>query len=554
MKKIVTLILAFFLMSSSKVFAQTFNYNDAIPSGALAQTPYCSTSTSSLTNITSTGCYGTTVAANQYLQANLSGDYFTLENNNIQAGDKIIYTAAIALDKNQAEFLSRIQNPKFVTNYQSWYNETHVPAKYTTTQIASSFNVLSPDSKTSLLLFYAIYEVGTCSDQYCNTSTGTNLYFGSTNTSGILVSIANSGQGGFTFVLRSRAVFLLDRKTSSSSSTDYTQLLNTISSQLNTIAGNQVTMNDNMVDYIENARDVISSAISSQTSNINAQSVANTNALNQQIANSAGAVNQQIANSASSINSQISTTGQAISSGISTTNSNLSGISSQLNTIASNQVTSNDNLLDYLDLIIQNQQSSSGTIDYQYQQQTARNTSAINQTFSGFQSDYNDDDVDQSVDDLSDFFNTDVDTIQDNGGQAWTGNQITDDFVNDIGISSMFRSLFARNLPGTPTEPLNCESYGAYYYPEIDIVKDNCSSPVCRMLETGYSSDGHLKFSWCTRQMLMSFGLTSELTLLNVWDMFWWMIVIWRISVDIIHTFQNATNVEKEDKLTIMEV
>lgn len=316
-----------------------------------------------------------------------------------------------------------------------------------------------------------------------------------------------------------------------------------ITTQLNTIAGNQVTMNDNMVDYIENARDVISSTISTQTSNLNAQSAAN-----------ASAINQQIANSASSVNSQISSTGQAISSGISTTNTNLSGISSQLSTIASNQVTSNDNLLDYLDLIIQNQQSSSGTIDYQYQQQTAQNTSAINQTFSGFQSDYNDDDVDQSVDDLSDFFNTDVDTIQDNGGQSWTGNQTTDNFVNEVGISGIFRSLFARNLPGTPNEPLNCESYGAHYYPKIDIVKDNCSSPVCRMLETRYSSDGHLKFSWCTREMLMSFRLTSELTLLNVWDMFWWMIVIWRISVDIIHTFQNATNVEKEDKLTIMEV
>lgn len=141
-----------------------------------------------------------------------------------------------------------------------------------------------------------------------------------------------------------------------------------ITTQLNTIAGNQVTMNDNMVDYIENARDVISSTISTQTSNLNAQSAAN-----------ASAINQQIANSASSINSQISTTGQAISSGISTTNSNLSGISSQLNTIASNQVTANDNLIDYLDLIIANQQQSSGTIDYQYQQQTAQNTSSINQ-------------------------------------------------------------------------------------------------------------------------------------------------------------------------------
>lgn len=141
-----------------------------------------------------------------------------------------------------------------------------------------------------------------------------------------------------------------------------------IDSKLTVIAGNQVTMNDNMVDYIENTRDVISSAISTQTSSINSQSVANTNA-----------INQQIANSASSINSQISTTGQAISSGISTTNSNLSGISSQLNTIASNQVTANDNLLDYLDLIIANQQQSSGTIDYQYQQQTAQNTSSINQ-------------------------------------------------------------------------------------------------------------------------------------------------------------------------------
>lgn len=382
LRRILLAISSFFLIFSSNIFAQTFNYNDMIPSGASGQSAYCSTSNSSLTNITSTGCYGTTVAAGQYMQANLSGDYFSLENNNIQAGDKIIYTAAIALDKNQAEFLSRIQNPNYTTNYQSWYNETGVPAKFTTTQIASSFNVLSPDSKTSLLLYYAIYEVGTCSDQYCNTSTGTNLYFGSTNTSGILVSIANSGQGGFTFVLRSRLVLLLDRQVSSSSSTDYTQLLNTISSQLNTIAGNQVTMNDNMVDYIENARDVISTAISSQTSNINAQSVANTNALNQQIANSAGAVNQQIANSASSINSQISTTGQAISSGISTTNSNLSGISSQLSTIASNQVTTNDNLIDYLDLIIQNQQSSSGTIDYQYQQQTAQNTSSINQILS----------------------------------------------------------------------------------------------------------------------------------------------------------------------------
>lgn len=383
LRKILLVISSFFLIFSSNIFAQNFNYNDYTYAGVTHLSSSCSISSSSLTNVTQTLCYNTQISSSNYMYVNLVGESFVLVNDNIQPGDKVLYYVAIAIDKQASYTLNKIQNPNYPTDYVSWYNQTGNLAKYSTTQIGSNFTVLGPDAEKSIILYYSLFNIDSCSDQYCNTSSGTHLYLGSYDTaSGYLLSIGNNGSPGFVFNARSRGLMLLKQQTNSGSLIDYTQLLNTISSQLNTIAGNQVTMNDNMVDYIENARDVISSAISSQTSNINAQSVANTNVLNQQIANSAGAVNQQIANSASSINSQISTTGQAISSGISTTNSNLSGISSQLNTIASNQVTANDNLIDYLDLIIANQQQSSGTIDYQYQQQTAQNTSSINQILS----------------------------------------------------------------------------------------------------------------------------------------------------------------------------
>lgn len=344
----------------------------------------------------------------------------------------------------------------------------------------------------------------------------------------LIESVKNTSQGSAADLTTIEAAL---QAISSSISTTNTNLSG-ISNQLSTIAGNQVTMNDNMVDYIEDARDTIAGAIANQTTSINT---------------AIGSVNSQISNSASSINSQISSTGQSISTGIGATNSNLQTIQSQLNTIAGNQTTANDNLIDYLDLIIQNQQSSSGTIDYQYQQQTAQNTGSINTIFSGFQADYEDDDVDGSVSELTDFFNQNVSSINQNGGGSWTGNNDVDSVVNSVGISGIFRSLFARNLPGEPYESLNCEVYGAVYHPEIPIVKDQCTSPICQAFQG-------MVFTRCTREEMANFHLTDSITLLTVWDMFWWMIVIWRIAVDVIHTFEDAINIEKEDKLTIMEI